>query len=177
METYLVIAFVLFALGLVALGGEFAFPAGGYFVIAALVLFVAAVGVVLLYGNRTEATVAVVGFCVGVPVLGWLLVQAWKSMALKSGLDPKRAGGTVAQAMPELTELDALRGQVGKTATPMRPAGTVLFDGRRIDALTEGVMLDAGVWVQCVGVKAGRVVVRRVTAAATLTEMELDDPK
>ncbi|MCU0704548.1 MAG: hypothetical protein MUF18_11280 [Fimbriiglobus sp.] len=175
METYLIIAFVLFALGVVALGGEFAFPTGGFFLVAALVLFAAAVGVVLGWGNRTEATVAVVGFCVGVPVLGWLMVQAWKSMAIKSGLDPKRAGGTVADSVAELSELDALRGQIGRTATPMRPAGTVVFDGRRIDALTEGVMLDADVAVQCVGVRAGRVVVRRVNTGAALAEMNLEE--
>jgi membrane-bound serine protease (ClpP class) len=175
MELYLVIAFTLAALGLAALGGEFAFPTGGFFLVAALVLFIAAVGVVLIWGTRTEAVVGVIGFCVGVPVVGWLMVRAWKSMALKSGLDPKRAGGTVAQSVPELSELDALRGLVGRTATPMRPAGVVLFDGRRIDALTEGVMLDAGVQVQCVGVKAGRVIVRKVNASAVLTDLTLDE--
>lgn len=174
MELYLIIAFVLFAVGVAALGGEFAFPTGGFFLIVAFVAFAAGVVVVLVWGTRTEAVVAVIGFCVGVPALGWLVVQAWKGMALKSGLDPKQAGGTVAQAVPELTELDALRGQVGQTATPMRPAGTVLFDGRRVDAQTEGVMLDAGVRVQCVGVKAGRVIVRRV-AAATLVDLNLEE--
>ncbi len=175
MELYLLIAFCIAALGLVALGGEFAFPTGGFFLAAALILFIAAVGVVLVWGTRTEAVVGVIGFCIGVPVVGWLMVRAWKSMALKSGLDPKRAGGTVAQSVPELSELDTLRGQVGRTATPMRPAGTVLFDGKRIDALTEGVMLDAGVPVQCVGVKAGRVIVRKVNAAATLVDLNLEE--
>lgn len=175
MELYLIVALVLFALGLVALGGEFAFPTGGVFLIAALVLFAAAVLVVWGWGTTTETTIAVVGFCVGVPALGWLLVQAWKSMAIKRGLDPTAAGGNVAQAMPELAELDALRGQVGRTVTPMRPAGVVVLAGRRIDAVTEGMMLDAGVAVQCVAVKAGRVIVRRVTAAA-LTDLTLDDP-
>src|SRR3954467_792152 len=108
MESYLIVAFVLAAGGLVALGGEVAFPTGGFFLVAALVLFVAAVGVVLLWGTRTEAIVGVIGFCVGVPVVGWLMVRAWKSMALKSGLDPKQAGGTVAESMAELSELDTL---------------------------------------------------------------------
>jgi len=175
METYLIVAFALAALGLVALVGEFYFPVGGFFLVAALVLFVAAVGVVLMWGTRTEAIVGVIGFCVGVPIVGWLMVRAWKSMALKSGLDPKRAGGTVAESVPELSELDGLRGQVGQTATPMRPAGVVLFDGQRVDALTEGMMLDAGVHVQCVGVKAGRVIVRKVNAGAALADMNLEE--
>jgi len=175
MEPYLIVALVLFAVGLVALGGEFAFPTGGFFLIAALVAFAAAVLVVWIYGTTTEFTIAVIGFCVGVPALGWLLVQAWKSMALKRGLDPKAAGGTVAQAIPELSELDALRGQTGKTVTPMRPAGTVLLNGRRVDAMTEGMMLDSGVAVQCVEVKAGRVIVRRLSSAVPLADLNLDD--
>jgi membrane-bound serine protease (ClpP class) len=50
----------------------------------------------------------------------------------------------------------------------MRPSGTVEFDGRRVDAMTEGVMLDAGVWVRCLEVKGGRVIVREM-------ESPLDD--
>lgn len=175
MELYLIVAFVLAALGLVALVGEFYFPVGGFFLVAAIAMFIAAVGVVLLWGTRTEAIVGVIGFCVGVPIVGWLMVRAWKSMALKSGLDPKQAGGTVAESMSELSELDALRGLVGQTVTPMRPAGVVLFDGRRVDALTEGVMLDVGVYVQCVGVKAGRVIVRKVNAGAALADLNLEE--
>lgn len=175
MDLYLVITFVLAALGVVMLVGEFYFPTGGFFLVSAAVLFVAAVAVILGWGTRTEAIIAVTAFVVGGPVIAWVMVKAWKSMALKSGLDPKRAGGTVAQAIPELSELDSLLGQVGRTATPMRPAGVVLFDGRRTDAQTEGVMLDPGVQVQCVSVKAGRVIVRRVNACATLVDLKLDE--
>lgn len=175
LQTHLIVALCLFALGMVMLAGEFAFPTGGVFLLGALGAFAAAVGVVLFWGTPTEATVAVIGFCVGVPGIGWLMVQAWKSMALKRGLDPQSAGGTVAQAIPELSELDALRGQTGKTLTPMRPSGLVLLNGRRVDALTEGVMLDAGVPVQCVDVRSGRVIVRRLSAP-TFGDVDLNEP-
>ncbi|MEO2090364.1 MAG: hypothetical protein ABGY75_12835 [Gemmataceae bacterium] len=178
METYLIVALVLAAVGLALMFGEFAFPTGGIFLVAALALFAAAVGVVLYHGSRIEATVAVVAFCVGVPALGWGLVQAWKTLAIRRGLDPDAAGGSITQALPELSELDQLKGQTGKTVTPpMRPAGTVQFGGRRIDALTEGMMIDPGVWVRCVDVKAGRVIVRRVDTPHELSDMDLDGLK
>jgi len=36
------------------------------------------------------------------------------------------------------------------------------LDGRRIDTLTEGMMVEPGQWVRCIDVKAGRVIVRPV---------------
>lgn len=174
MEPYLIIAFVLIALGVVQLVGEFAFPTGGIFLIGALIAFAIAVGIVWYYGTRTEATVAVIGFCVGVPAMGWGLVQAWKSLALKRGLDPDAAGGSVTTAVPELSELDSLKGQTGKTLTPMRPSGTVFLGGRRVDAITEGMMIDPGMWVRCIDVKAGKVIVRRIDSPYELNEMNLD---
>jgi membrane-bound ClpP family serine protease len=177
METYLVAALVLAAVGVALLVGEFAFPTGGLFLVGSLTLFAVAVGVVLYYGSRVEATVAVAAFCAGVPALGWGLVQAWKTLAIRRGLDPDAAGGSITQALPELSELDQLKGQTGKTVTPMRPAGTVQFGGRRIDALSEGVMIDPGVWVRCVDVKAGRVVVRRVDSPHELSDLDLTELK
>ena len=44
----------------------------------------------------------------------------------------------------------------------MRPSGAVDFDGRRVDALTEGDLVNAGQWVRCVDVRAGKVIVRPV---------------
>ena len=53
----------------------------------------------------------------------------------------------------------------------MRPSGAVVFDGRRVDALTEGLMLDAGVWVRCVAARAGKVVVRQIDPPSDLSDV------
>jgi hypothetical protein len=57
----------------------------------------------------------------------------------------------------------------------MRPSGTVEFEGRRIDAMTEGVMLEAGVWVRCVEVKGGRVIVRQIESPADIADIVPDE--
>ncbi|MBY0455855.1 MAG: hypothetical protein K2V38_00810, partial [Gemmataceae bacterium] len=66
----------------------------------------------------------------------------------------------------------ALKGRTGRTVSPMRPSGTVEIDGKRVDAMTEGGMLDAGVWVRCVDVKAGKVVVRALEEQPDLSDLE-----
>ena len=178
MATYLVIALVLVGLGLASLVGEFAFPTGGVFLVVSLSLFAVAAAIVWWYGSTLEATIAIIGFCIGVPAVGWLTVQAWKTLAIKRGLDPQAAGGTITQAMPELSELDALKGCIGKTLTTMRPSGMVELNGRRVDALTEGLMLEPNTPVKCVEIKAGRVIVRKIDKAApttTTNDFDLND--
>lgn len=178
MESYLAISLLLIGLGVVLLIGEFFFPiTGGLMIVGGIVLFAVAVGVIFYWGTRTEAVIATIGLCVGLPAAFAGLFQAWKQFSLKSGLDADQAGGTLTAAMPELSELERLKGRYGRTVTPMRPSGSVEIDGRRIDALTEGVMLDAGVWVRCTDVKGSRVTVRQVDAPADLGSIDLEDMK
>ncbi len=55
---------------------------------------------------------------------------------------------------------DGLVGRPGWTLTPLRPSGKVDFDGRRLDGVSEGGMIDRGVPVVAVRVRSGRVIVR-----------------
>jgi membrane-bound serine protease (ClpP class) len=48
------------------------------------------------------------------------------------------------------------------------------FDGRRVDTMSEGPLIEAGRWVRCVDVKAGKVVVREVEAPPDLGELDPD---
>jgi membrane-bound serine protease (ClpP class) len=173
MDGYLLLAAVLVGAGILLFVAEFLLPTGGVLLVAGLAAWAAAVLVVVLNGTATEASVAVVGLALGVPIAGSLAVWAWQRMARRVGLKPTE--GTAVDA-PELEELAALKGRYGATATPMRPSGAVVIDGRRVDALTEGLMLDAGVPVRCVDVRAGRVIVRRADAAPKLTDLTFDDP-
>lgn len=173
MDGYLLLAAALVGAGVLLLAAEFFLPTGGLLLVGGLAAWAAAVLVVLLNGTATEASVAVIGLALGVPIAGGVGVWAWQRMARRVGLPP---GGGTALDTPELSELAALKGRYGTTVTPMRPSGAVLIDGRRVDALTEGLMLDAGVSVRCVDVRAGRVIVRRADAGPRLTDLTFDDP-
>lgn len=56
--------------------------------------------------------------------------------------------------------LKSLVGRVGEAKSLMLPSGSVLIDGRTVDALSEGVAIEKGQWVQVVEVRGTRVVVR-----------------
>ncbi|MBN9120180.1 MAG: hypothetical protein J0I06_13625 [Planctomycetes bacterium] len=164
---YLTIALILIGIGVFLLLAEILVPTGGVLVVAALFFFAFAVGIILYYGTTTEAVVAIVGLAVGLPAAGYAAVLAWRRMSLDTVLDEPAA----APAVPAASETDVLKGRTGKTVSPMRPSGTVEFDGKRVDAMTEGTMLDAGVWVRCVDVRRGQVIVRRMEEPSDAPEV------
>ena len=52
-------------------------------------------------------------------------------------------------------------GRTGRTTSPLRPAGYADIDGERVDVVSDGEMLDAGVEVIVARVDGNRIVVRR----------------
>ena len=57
--------------------------------------------------------------------------------------------------------LHRLIGRRGRAMTPLRPAGSVEFDGRRLDGISEGVFIDGGTLVSAVRVRGRFLVVCR----------------
>ena len=96
-----------------------------------------------------------------VRVIAWIAITAFTNNAMAGVIDLASA--------PLVTGL-------GKTVSPMRPSGTVEFDNARVDAMTEGVMIDAGVFVRCIDVKGGKVIVRQMDAPKDITDINLDGP-
>jgi membrane-bound serine protease (ClpP class) len=88
---------------------------------------------------------------------------------------PEDDDATVA-AMPVNVELEGLRGRYGRALSSLRPAGVVDFDGKRVDTISEGLLVEEGQWVRCIEVKAGKVIVRPVDKPdlGTLESAELD---
>ena len=61
------------------------------------------------------------------------------------------------------TEKPELVGLAGVAFTQLRPSGTALIGGKRVDVVTEGALIEKGTAVRVVGVEGMRVVVREVT--------------
>ena len=94
-----------------------------------------------------------------------LLLSYWPStsMGRQFLLTEQPEDATVA-ALPVNQELERLKGRIGRTLSALRPAGMIDFDGRRIDTITEGTMVDPGQMVRCIDVKrAGRGSAHRKT--------------
>jgi membrane-bound serine protease (ClpP class) len=154
---YLTIALILIGIGVALLVVEILVPTGGIMVAAALLFFALGVGTILYYGTMMEAVVAIGGLAIGLPAAVFAATAAWRRMSLDSVLEE-----TAAPPVPVPGGIEILKGRTGKTVSPMRPSGSVEFDGKRVDAMTEGTMLDAGVWVRCVDVRRGQVIVRQM---------------
>jgi membrane-bound serine protease (ClpP class) len=62
------------------------------------------------------------------------------------------------------TEQPQLLHQTGTAFTNLRPSGTAVIEGRRVDVVTEGSMIAKGTPVRVVALEGMRVVVRAITA-------------
>ena len=66
-------------------------------------------------------------------------------------------------------EKPELLNQTGVALTPLRPSGTALINGRRVDVVTEGAMVDRQTPVKVVAIEGMRVVVRALTETTAPT--------
>ncbi len=62
----------------------------------------------------------------------------------------------------ELVWMATLKGKRGTAHTMLRPAGTAMIDGKRIDVVSEGGMIAKGSGVEVLAVEGNRVVVRKL---------------
>ncbi|MCA1009724.1 NfeD family protein [Halobacillus halophilus] len=65
-----------------------------------------------------------------------------------------------------------LIGMVGETMTPLRPAGTAVFDGERLDVVTEGGFVGTGQSVKVLKTEGSRIVVRELSLKEKEEEKE-----
>ncbi len=157
------LAFILIGAGILLLLAELFIPSGIFFVLA-----VAAIvgGVVLTFTQSNDTYlgwITLISVFIALPALGSIILHYWPrtSMGKRFFLNRPEEDATLA-SMPVNLELEQLRGRFGRTLSALRPAGVVDFDGRRVDTITEGMMVEAGQWVRCIDVKAGKVIVRPV---------------
>jgi membrane-bound serine protease (ClpP class) len=175
MNETLMLAYGLIAGGLLLMLAELVFPSGLLF---ALALAGIVVGVVLSFtAGPVVGLITLVCVGVGLPALLATLLHYWPrtTVGRRFFLSGPKSDATLA-SLPGNLELEQLRGRYGRTLSALRPAGVTDFDGRRVDTITEGMMVDPGQLVRCIDVQAGKVVVRPVDARdyGILEKMEFE---
>jgi membrane-bound serine protease (ClpP class) len=113
----------------------------------------ACLGTSIVFGFRVHWTLGVGQVALAVVVGPLALVTGLKRMTLKQSLE---AGATFA------ADYAAWSGKEGEAATDLRPAGTVVVEGKRLDVVTAGELIARGSKVKVVKVEGNRVVVRAV---------------
>jgi membrane-bound serine protease (ClpP class) len=160
----LILAYVLIFAGLLLLVAELFIPSGGALLAVSLGAIVVGVSMTFFYAtDPSVGLITLIAVFLVVPALGSVMLHYWPKtrMGKRFFLDGPEQDATLA-TMPVNLELESLRGRFGRAVSALRPAGVVDFDGRRVDTITEGGMVEPGRWVRCIDVKAGKVIVRAV---------------
>lgn len=159
----LTLAYLLIAIGIILMVAELFLPTGGIeFAVGAGAI---AVGVVLTFRHSTSTGLAtLLGVFIALPLVGGVALHFWRksSFGRRFFLTAPDEDATLASVATNL-EMESLRGRTGRVVSALRPSGLVEFDGRCVDCLTEGMMVEAGEWVRCIDVRAGKVIVRQVS--------------
>lgn len=160
------LAYLLIAAGVVLVVAEMFFPTGFILVVAGVACALVGVGLLFTHGSSEQALLALLSLCVGGPLLGGFLFYLWPYSPMGRRVIRASEEGITVATMAGNAELEQLRGRTGKTVSPLRPSGVAEFDGRRIDVLTQGMMIEVGQWVRCVDVRGNRVFVVPAEAPA-----------
>jgi membrane-bound serine protease (ClpP class) len=166
---------LLIALGFLLLVAELFIPTGGVLFVLSIASLIVGVGMTY-YVDPASFVFTLIAVVVGAPVLLGVAFYYWPRTPIgkKFFLAGPEEGATLASTQVN-QELDQLRGHYGKTLSDLRPAGVTDFNGRRVDTIAEGIMIEAGQWVRCIDVQAGKVIVRQVEKPPDLGDLEPDD--
>ena len=160
-STYLTMGYALIALGFLLLLAELFLPTSGTLFVIAVACF--AVGVTFTFWyDRTVGLWTLIGVFLALPVLGKILLTYWPRTSIGRRMILAARNDDTLAMLPVNQDLEELRGRYGRALSTLRPSGLVDFEGRRVQTITEGRMVEPGQWVRCVDVQAGKVIVRPV---------------
>lgn len=110
-----------------------------------------------------------------VPFFIWRLIRLWPKTRLgrRILLDPEQDPALVEDI--ERLKLKALVGKTGVATSRMMPSGTVEIDGRRYDALSDGMPIDPGQTVLVIRVDGINIMVRRTESQPPPTSVRREN--
>ena len=160
MNELLLWSFVCFAVAAILFAAEVLIPSGGILGGSSVVAVIA--GIVLLF--RVDTLFGLIGILVTFLALPFLFAVALKAFPhtpigrLLTLRSPAR--GSRGRAGPVEESPDRLVGETGKAVTDLRPVGTCLISGKRMDAMAERGTISRGERVRVIAAEGMYVKVR-----------------
>jgi membrane-bound serine protease (ClpP class) len=151
--------FMLLIAGLMLIGAEVFIPGGVLGVAGAGALFVAAAIGFAIFPAGTALVIAIsMIVMVGAVIALWIKIFPHTGIGkqMTAQRDLKDAKGTE-------DKLSDLIGKTGITRSALHPSGYAEIDGRRIDVITQGEMIDSNTTVRITDVEGNRVIVEAVS--------------
>jgi membrane-bound serine protease (ClpP class) len=96
------------------------------------------------------------GVCIALIIGTICWLKYFPNSRLARPLVSKSAIGSIGTEKPELLN------QTGTAFTSLRPSGTAIIDGKRVDVVTEGALIEKGTPIKVVAIEGLRVVVRAI---------------
>ena len=149
------IVIILFVAGVTLLFSEFLLP-GGFLGVIGGIMVIASVIVgwltfpeygLFIFGGEF------VGVIIGLVLGFYVMSKTGARSHLVMGAEQVKSEGYFSPS-----EDPALVGQLATVQTALRPAGSIVYDGKRIDAVSDGTFIDAGNTVRIIEVEGHRVV-------------------
>jgi len=160
---------LLLVLGLFLLVAEVFIPSGGLIGLLAVFCLAASLWRAFEQSMSLGLKFLLADFFL-LPLAVALAIHLWPKMPLAKRvflLPPDPEEIDVSHSSPRI---DHLVGQLGRALTPLRPSGTVDFDGRRLDGLSEEGLIPSGALIQAVRVRGHQLIVR-LASDSTLDEV------
>ncbi len=156
------LALALYVIGYIAIVAEFFVPAGGLIGLAGAGSIVGAIVIVFINFGKLLGYVFLLIAVIATPILVLLYFKVFPKSFLGKRLilakKQKKEEGFVAHS-PDGYE--KLKGKVGKSITPLRPAGTALIEGKRYSVVTGGEFIEKGENIEVYNIEGSRIVVRK----------------
>lgn len=150
---------IFFSLGLIFTIIEIYMPGFGVWGLAGITCFI--IGIIVTADTLLEALILMMILLAIVGIIFSILLHS-----ISKGKLPKNMVLSTAMRSEDgyigTSDMKYFLNKQGVTLTILRPAGTVDFDGVKLDVVSEGEFIPKGTKVQVIKVEGRRIVVRRV---------------
>jgi membrane-bound serine protease (ClpP class) len=146
---------ILLAVGVLLIAAEMVLPGIIAGVLGGCCLLAGVIEGYVVFGAHT-GNLILIGVLVGLLAGLGIWLKFFPDSRLGRLIVSQQVVGEIGTERPELV------GKTGTAFTQLRPAGTALIDGKRLDVVTEGQLIEKGTAVRVVGVEGLRIVVRAV---------------
>jgi membrane-bound serine protease (ClpP class) len=149
--------FILLSVGIILICLEIFLPGGVIGAVGLVALLGAMVVAFPAFDNNNLAILIDIGIILllGVSIVAWL--KFFPKSRIGRALTLANDGKEFKASEEGLADL---LGKEGESKSDLRPAGFAIFDGRRVDVVTEGGMIEKGKRIRVIEVEGNRVVVR-----------------
>lgn len=156
----LYLSIILLVLGVFIVLLELFIPSAGLLSVLAALCFVGSV-VAGFFSSMTVGLLMLLATLIAIPVLIVAMIKIWPKTPIGRRILIERAPSPEAVVPKWVPDGETLVGQIGVAKTKMLPSGIIEINGRKYDALSDGLPIEEGEPVKVIAIKNNHIVVAR----------------